>query len=149
MEMACALAALGAVVTLTWSLFDLQKDVVAYKVALRLTGITNEPLALLARSNFMRGVFRLAMAVLFSVSGVSAVFLPPPPPHPVDPQLRSAIEISRIVLLIATGTIILDALMERFHRQQILRSLEDARELASKSVAGGRRVTDPPLEPPK
>ena len=116
-ELAQTIASMATTLILLWALFDAAKDAAGLRAAGQ-----NGPRGAIAIGNVLRGIFRVVMALHFDLGGVLSILLPPPPPVP-DGELQIAMLGSRIILLSATGVLLVDAFVERHYRRKFVRAL--------------------------
>jgi hypothetical protein len=121
-EMFQAVTSIAATLILFWAAFDAVKAAIGLPATER-----NGARWTLAIGNVHRAFFRLLKSMVLTVAGITALFLPPPPPlyrELIDsPEMREGALVVRVAIIAVTLLLLMDASVERMFRQRYVRKI--------------------------
>jgi hypothetical protein len=137
-----AASSIVALVILIWAAYDVVKDAMGVPQKDRLGARWT-----LAIGNVHRAFFRLMKAIVLAGVGISALFLPPPPPifqaFIDSPEMRLSAFVVRMGIIVVTALMLVDAFVERAFRQRYVRTLRMNGEDTAPRVPDDRRQVVP------
>lgn len=144
-EIVQAVTSVAALIILLWAVYDVVND--AMKVP---TPDRSGARWMLARGNMHRAFFRLSKAIVLAGVGMSALFLPPPPPIYAgfmdSTEMRLGAFVVRMGIVLVTALILIDGFVERMFRRRYVRALRMNGSDKAPQIPNERRHPPPPAK---
>lgn len=137
-EIVQAITSVIALLILFWAAYDAVKAAMGLPLTERFGARWT-----LAIGNVHRSFFRVLKAGVLAIAGITALFLPPPPPMfrgVMDSQeMRLGAVVVRFAIILVTFLLLADAAVERVYRQRYVRKLRNNGTDVAPPIANDRR----------